>query len=71
MTPAPKQHLYLTVNDAEQPIDITLPYTIGLWDELEPVEIELVEGKNVLTFARGHYFMRGVTIKDFTLAPAE
>ena len=71
VTPAPKQHLYLAVNGAEKPIDIALPYTIGLWDDLDPVEIELVKGKNVLNFSRGHYFMRGVTIRDFTLAPVE
>jgi hypothetical protein len=36
-----------------------------------PVEIELAKGKNVLKFSRGHYFMRGVTIRDFTLTPVE
>ena len=70
-TPAPKQHLYLKVNNANERIDIALPYTIGMWGELEPVEVELAKGRNVLTFSRGHYFMRGVTIRDFKLAPAE
>ena len=69
VTPAPKQHLFLNVNNANERIDIALPYTIGMWDELEPVEIELKKGKNVLTFYRGHYYQRGVTVKDFTLTP--
>ncbi len=68
VTPAPRQHLYLSVNGAEE-MDIKLPYTIGLWGELDPVEIELKQGKNELSFGRGHYFMRGVTIRDFTLEP--
>ncbi len=71
VTPAPKQHLFLKLNSADARIDIALPYTIGMWDELKPVEIELNKGKNVLTFFRGHYFMRGVTLRDFTLTPVE
>ena len=67
--PAPKQHLFLTVNDATDSIDVPLPYTIGEWGELEPVENELKKGTNTLNFHRGHYFMRGVTIRDFTLTP--
>lgn len=69
VTPAPKQHMYLTVNNASERIDIALPYTVGMWDELKPVEIELKKGKNMLTFSRGHYFQRGVTIRDFKLVP--
>ncbi len=71
VTPAPKQHLFLKVNDAEDRIDITLPYTIGMWGMLDPVEIELKKGKNILTFYRGHYFQRGVTIRDFALEPVK
>ena len=69
VTPAPKQYLFLVVNDAPESINIPLPYTIGLWGELEPVEIALNQGENVLSFHRGHYYMRGVTIRDFTLTP--
>ena len=71
VTPAPKQHLYLKANNAKERIDIALPYTVGMWEELKPVEIELKKGKNVLTFYRGHYFMRGVTIRDFKLTPVK
>jgi hypothetical protein len=67
-TAASKQHLFLVVNGSKE-IDILLPYTIGLWGELEPVEIELKQGRNTLSFHRGHYYMRGITIRDFTLTP--
>lgn len=70
-TPASMQHLFLVVNGAKESIDIPLPNTIGLWGELEPVVIELKQGENTLSFHRGHFFMRGVTIKDFKLAPVE
>jgi hypothetical protein len=68
VTPASKQHLFLVVNGSNE-IDIPLPYTIGLWGELEPVEIELKQGENTLSFHRGHYYMRGITLRDFTLSP--
>lgn len=69
-TPAPKQYLFLNVNDAKDRVVINLPYTIGNWGQLDPVEIELAQGKNVLRFSRAHFFIRGVSIRDFTLSPA-
>ncbi len=71
VTPASKQHLFLVVNDAKESIDIPLPYTIGLWGEQEPVVIELEKGTNTLSFHRGHYYMRAVTLRDFTLTPLD
>jgi len=59
----------LRVNNAKELIDIALPYTVGMWDKTQPVEITLVEGKNVLTFSREHEGLKGLTIKDFTLRP--
>ena len=38
-----------------------------MWDTTRPVEIRLVQGKNVLKFSRGHEGLMGVTIRDFTL----
>jgi hypothetical protein len=64
------QHLLLTPNDAKTPIDIAVPYTIGMWEETKPVEIALVKGKNMLHFTRNspNY---GLTIKHFTLIPVK
>jgi len=68
VTPAWKQSMDLSINGAS-PQSIALPYTMGLWGELEPVEVELKQGTNVLSFSRRHHFFRGVSIKDFTLTP--
>jgi len=68
VTPAWKQSMDLSINGAS-PQSIALPYTKGLWGELEPVEVELKQGTNVLNFSRRHHFFRGVSIKDFTLTP--
>jgi hypothetical protein len=64
------QHLLLAPNDAKTPIDIAMPYTIGMWEETKPVEIALVKGKNRLHFTRNipNY---GLTIKHFTLKPVK
>lgn len=68
VTPSWKQSLLLAVNDAKQPVEIALPFTVGMWDTTEPVEIELAKGTNVLRFTREGE-VKGVTIKDFTLTP--
>ncbi len=68
VTPSWKQSLLLAVNDAKQPVEIALPFTVGMWDTTKPVEIELVKGTNVLRFTREGE-AKGVTIKDFTLTP--
>ncbi|MGE4614054.1 MAG: hypothetical protein AAEJ46_06940, partial [Planctomycetota bacterium] len=65
VTPSWKQHLLVTANGAEEPIDIALPFTVGMWEETEPVEITLAKGKNILRFT--HEGGKGTTIKDFTL----
>jgi HEAT repeat protein len=69
VTPSWKQHLFLTVNDAKEQIDIPLPHTVGYWDTTDPVEITLAKGTNILRFSRDHGRLKGVTIKDFTLTP--
>jgi len=63
-----KQHLLVAANGAEEPIDIALPFTVGMWDKTEPVEVKLVKGKNVLRFSREGE-VKGLTIKDFTFKP--
>jgi hypothetical protein len=60
------QKFQLAANDAKGPVAIAVPYTIGLWQQTQPVEISLVNGKNVIRFALQDG-SRGVTIKEFTL----
>jgi len=67
VTPSWRQHLFVAANGAEEPTEIALPFTVGMWDKTEPVEITLAEGKNVLKFTHGGG--KGVTIKDFILTP--
>jgi hypothetical protein len=72
VTPSWKQHLLVTVNGSEKPIDIALPFTVGMWDKTQPVEVALVKGRNTLRFSReGSAKIKGLTIKEFTLKPVK
>ncbi len=62
--------MLLTTNDAKQPIEITVPYTIGKWQATPPAEVALAQGKNSLRFTRPEG-SRGLTIKEFTLTPVK
>ncbi len=62
VTPKPKQRLFAAANGAA-PVEIALPYTIGMWENTPPVKLELKAGKNVLKF---HGPAR-VTFGKFTL----
>jgi hypothetical protein len=64
VTPKWDQRLFATANGGT-PVEIALPYTIGMWDKAAPVVIELKAGKNVLKF---HGPAR-VTLGQFTLTP--
>lgn len=68
VTVSPDQHLFVAANDANEPVDITFPYTLGKWGKTPPVEITLAKGTNVLRFSRPEP-VKGMTIKDFTLTP--
>ena len=70
VTPSWKQHLFVSVNGAKDLVDVALPFTVGMWETTKPVDLELVNGRNVLTFSREHEGLKGVSIRDFTLTPA-
>ena len=65
-TPKWNQRLVASVNGGA-PVEMPLPYTIGLWGKTEPIAIELAAGKNVLKF-RGP---ARVTIGEFKLMPVK
>jgi len=71
VSPSWGQLLLVTVNGAEKPIQIKVPLTVGMWEMTEPVRIELVKGRNVLTFSRASETIdvRGLSIRAFTLIP--
>jgi len=64
------QKLQLKPNDAKEPVEIAVPYTVGRWEQTPPVEIALAKGQNVLRFTRPAP-SRGLTIKGFTLTPVK
>ncbi|MBI1337638.1 MAG: hypothetical protein GC164_11820 [Phycisphaera sp.] len=72
VTPSWQQHLMLTVNGANPPIDIELPFTVGMWGQTQPAVVELVKGKNVLSFTRrSDGQAKGFSISHFTLTPVK
>lgn len=70
VTTSADQHLLVAANDAKEPTDIAVPFTVGMWDKTQPVEVSLVKGRNVLRFSRTEP-VKGLTIKDFTLTPVK
>lgn len=70
VTPSWKQSLQLTINDATQPIEMPLPFTVGRWESTVPVEVNLLKGENLLRFDR-EGDIKGCSIKDFTLTPID
>jgi len=70
VTTSAAQHLLVAANDAREPTDIAVPFTVGLWDKTPAVEVALVKGRNVLHFSRQDP-IKGLTIKDFTLRPVK
>jgi hypothetical protein len=60
------QKFLLSANDASRPVEIEVPYTLGMWQQTQPIEVSLTKGKNLLHFELKPD-SRGVTIKDFTL----
>jgi hypothetical protein len=60
--------LQLTVGSDKAPVDMVIPYTCGGLQETRPVEVALVQGKNVLSFGAP---TRGFTLKDITLTPVK
>jgi hypothetical protein len=71
VTTSAEQHLLVAVNDAKEPVDIAVPFTVGMWDKTPPVEVALVKGRNVLHCSRGGQNIKGLTIRDFTLTPVK
>jgi len=63
------QRLNLSVNDVDSEISLEMPFTLGDWQESDPVTVTLEEGENILRFSRNNPPQYGLAIKDFTLTP--
>ena len=60
---------FLFATDTAKPaLEVSVPYTLGMWEQTPPVEITLVQGKNTLKFQLQQE-SKGVSIKDFILTP--
>lgn len=62
------QTFVFTPNTSGSSSEVAVPYTVGLWQQTPPLEIQLASGRNTLGFAIREG-SRGVTIKEFTLKP--
>ncbi len=62
------QKFLFAANDAKQSVEVAVPYTIGLWQQTQPAELQLLKGRNTLTFSIREG-SRNVAIKEFTLTP--
>jgi len=63
------QRLNVAVNDAQSKTVMELPFTLGQWQESEPVTLTLDEGENTLRFWRDEPPQYGIVVKEFTLTP--
>ena len=64
------QKLKVSANEGQE-VTMKMPFTEGIWQVSEPVEITLVKGENVLNFWRDEPPQKGVAIKEFTLSPIQ
>jgi hypothetical protein len=64
------QKFMAAANDPTKPLEITVPYTIGKWEQTKPVEVTLAKGTNILYIALQDG-SRGVSVKNFTLTPSK
>ncbi len=65
------QRLNIFVDDADSEIVMEMPFTLGKWQESEPVTLTLKKGENILRFSRNKPPQYGLAIKDFTLTPVK
>ena len=61
------QRIKVSANEGAE-IAMKMPFTEGVWQNSQPVEITLVKGENALNFA-DEPPQKGVAIKEFILTP--
>ncbi len=63
------QDLMVSTNTTSAPLEIPFFYTLGYWNETQPIEVKLLKGVNTLTFTRSSD--RDISIKEFFLFKKE
>jgi hypothetical protein len=64
-----KQDIIFRMN-REDPVTHPIPYTQGMWGEMQPLRVKLDEGKNTISVT-ARATNRGVTFKSFQLKPVK
>ncbi|MEM7454135.1 MAG: SUMF1/EgtB/PvdO family nonheme iron enzyme [Planctomycetota bacterium] len=64
-----EQRLNFAVNESGPQFEMELPFTLGSWQNSEPISITLEEGENTLRIWRDRPPQYGVSIKEFVLTP--
>ena len=63
------QQLVVSANDAGAEATMDMPFTVGKWQDCEPVTLTLKKGENALRFSRSKPPQYGLAIKSFALKP--
>ncbi len=70
-TPSWHQNLLVSVNDTPNPVKLSLPHTVGMWETTASVGLDLERGRNTIKLVRfSDGEPKGFTIHHFTLTPA-
>jgi len=64
------QTVKVSANDGNE-VAMKMPFTEGVWQTSDTVELTLVKGENTLRFWRDEPPQKGVAIKEFTLTPIQ
>ncbi|MFZ9936976.1 MAG: SUMF1/EgtB/PvdO family nonheme iron enzyme [Luteolibacter sp.] len=63
------QRLNVAVNDSGSATVMTMPFTLGKWQDSKPVTVTLKRGENTLRFWRDNPPQQGISVHSFTMKP--
>ena len=63
------QRLNVSVDGSDAELVMAMPFTLGKWQNSEPVTLTLEEGENTLQFSRDQPPQYGLAVKSFALKP--
>ena len=63
------QQIIVSANGSEPEVIMTMPFTVGKWQDSKPVTLTLKKGANTLYVSRSRPPQKGVAIKSFALKP--
>ena len=70
MLPLPWTRQFLLRVNRRTLVDVDIPYTKADWMDTEPVELELKEGRNRISFTQ-YAPNKGLSIREFKLKPVK